>query len=262
MTETFGANLALGTLLADLSLHRPTQAFISARQRLLSLVVAPLLLLIGLYIGSYPQEHEDWMGWSLGLHNFFVNPDAPAGSRGSLVVPEGTDARRRLSALCVHLCAVAIFVSASLRELLSHRYLQWLGHHSFAVYLVHGTILRTVGVWIIYGWDAGEPWNPPGMREDGTTPEPEWLKRRGRAATVVSVIVFIILTYSAAWAWMKYVDSACARATVWLEHRLFEPKDAASDAEKGRRGATSASSSSAANGHPPAAPILGRTAPP
>jgi hypothetical protein len=53
MTETFGANLALGTLLAELSLHRPTQNFMASRARLLTYVVAPVLLVIGLFLGGF-----------------------------------------------------------------------------------------------------------------------------------------------------------------------------------------------------------------
>ncbi len=201
----------------------------------MSFVVSPLLILTGLWIGSYPQEHEDWSSWSLWLHNTFVNPDAPNGERGSLIVPDGTNPQRRFSSLAVQLCALAIFISPVLREALANKRLQWLGRHSFAVYLIHGTILRTVGVWIIYGI-SGEPWQPAGIREDGEPEEQQWLAPRGRAHVYASVIVFIILTYSAAWAWMRYIDSACARATAWLERKVFEEEDTQSTAEKGQNG--------------------------
>ncbi|MCV5073210.1 hypothetical protein OFB51_24735, partial [Escherichia coli] len=62
--------------------------------------------------------------------------------------------------------AVCIFLSPSLQNLLSHRLLLWLGHHSFAVYLTHGTILRTLGMWIVYGI-SGQPWVDPGRNADG-----------------------------------------------------------------------------------------------
>lgn len=230
-TETFGSLISLGTLLADLSLHRPTQNFIASNHRILSLVVAPLLILSGLFLGSYPQEHEDWSRWSLGLQQTFVNMDPPPGaSRGSLLVPEGTDARRRFSSIAIQCCAVAIFISPALRELLSNRYFLWLGRHSFAVYLVHGTILRTVGMWIAYGLTPRFE-----QRADGTFEE--FMHIRSKASVHLAILVFVVLTYTAAWAWMRWVDTACARATQWLESKVFqaEEDEDADEAEKGFR---------------------------
>lgn len=164
-----------------------------------------------------------------------MEPNGPDGAKGSLLIPAGTDAPRRFSSFAVQLCAIAVFTSAGLREALSNKYLRWLGHHSFAVYLVHGTILRTIGVWIIYGM-SGEPWRPAGVNEDGSPQEQEWLHRRGWIATPFSVVVFVLLTYTAAWAWMRWVDSACHRTTMWLEERVFQTEDSASVAEKALRG--------------------------
>jgi hypothetical protein len=223
--------LALGTLLAELAQHRPTQNFITARRRLLTFVVAPLLLLIGGFVGSYPAEHEDWSGWSRNLHHVLVDP-AGDQSRGSLLVPKGADVQRRTSAFFIMCTAVALFVAPVLQRLLSHRYLLWLGHHSFAVYLVHGTILRTVAIWIVYGI-TGEPWEPAGKNEDGSPREPVWLRPRGRPHKMVAILVFVALTYTAAWAWMRWVDSACARATQWLEKKVFDDEDAVAEGKVG-----------------------------
>ncbi|KAK3368740.1 acyltransferase family-domain-containing protein [Podospora didyma] len=223
LTETFGANLALGTLLAELAQHRPTQNWISSHQRLLTYIIAPLLILIGGWVGSYPQEHEDWSPWAAHLHRWLVDP-AGDGSRGSFIVPLGSNVQRRSSAFFVQCSAIAIFLSPLLQKMLSHRYLLWLGHHSFAVYLVHGTILRTVGMWIVYGI-TGEPWKLAAKNEDGTSQPQEWLPMRSRGYIIVGVVVFTALTYTAAWAWMRWVDTACARATQWLEAKVFEEED-------------------------------------
>ncbi|KAK4096445.1 hypothetical protein N658DRAFT_436117 [Parathielavia hyrcaniae] len=228
LTETFGAMLALGTLLAELSQHRPTQNFISTHQRLLTYVVAPLILLVGGFIGSYPQEHEDWSSWSRFLHSHLVKG-------GSIVVPEGSNVNRRTSGFFIMCAAVSLFLSPLFQKLLSHRLLIWLGHHSFAVYLVHGTILRTVGIWIVYGI-SGEPWEPAGKNEDGTDRPQEWIPPRGRSYKMVAVVVFTALTYAAAWAWMKWVDTACARTTQWLENKVFDDDEGEGNgglAEKG-----------------------------
>jgi hypothetical protein len=232
--ETFGAMLALGTLLAELAQHRPTQNFIASHQRLLTFVVAPLILLIGGFVGSYPQEHEDWSSWSRFLLQHLVDPEGD-GSRGSIIVPRGTDRQRRTSAFFIMCVSVSLFLSPLFQKLLSHRLLIWLGHHSFAVYLVHGTILRTVGIWIAYGI-SGEPWEEAGKNEDGTPREQEWIPPRGRPHTMVAIVVFVVLTYTAAWAWMRWVDTACARATQWLENRVFDDEEGEGNGELAEKG--------------------------
>jgi hypothetical protein len=141
---------------------------------------------------------------------------------------------RRLSSFAIQMCAVGLFLSQPLRDALSHKALMWLGHHSFAVYLVHGTILRTVGMWIVYGI-SGEPFTPAGINEDGSERGEIWIPRAGKWRVRFAALVFLALTYTAAWAWMRWVDTACASATVWLEKKVFDSdEDKHALAEKGR----------------------------
>lgn len=210
-------------LLAELAQHRPTQNFISSYQRIFTFIVAPALLLIGGWVGSYPQEHEDWAEWSQNLHNWLLNPEGLEGSEnlGSLLVPKGSNIHRRTSAFFIYTVAISIFVSPPIQRLLSHRYFLWFGRHSFAVYLVHGTLLRTVGVWVVYGI-SGQPWVKAETNEDGSPQPQEWVHPKSRSHKMLAVMVFTGVTYLAAWAWMKWVDTACARATQWLENRVFD----------------------------------------
>lgn len=214
--------VTLGSLLADLSLHRRTQNFIASHHRVLSLVVAPLLIILGLVIGSYPQEHEGYSNWSHWLHETFVaRTDEPESEPiGSLLVPEGTDPPRRFTSAAVQLCAAAIFLSPMLRNALSHRYLLWLGQHSFAVYLVHGTILRSVGMWVAYEW-----WPEESTMLDGDETLQQYTHVRSEASVYASIVVFIALSYISAWAWMRWVDTACATVAQRWEALVFQDEE-------------------------------------
>lgn len=226
--------IALGTLLADLSLHRRTQNFIAAHHLVFSLVAAPMLIIFGLLIGSYPQEHEEYSDWSHWLHEAFVakigdQEDEPT---GSLLVPGGTDPQRRFTSAAVQLCTVAVFLSPVLRDALSHPCLLWLGQQSFAVYLVHGTILRSIGIWVAYGL-----WPEQFVIQKDESLQ-QYTHVRSKVWIYASVVLFIALSYISAWAWMRWVDTACATATRWSEHMVFRREEEGGDdkAEYGVRG--------------------------
>jgi hypothetical protein len=162
----------------------------------------------------------------------FVDP-AGDKSRGTFLVPLGTDAPRRMSGTAVRMCATAIFLSPALRDALSHRLLLWLGRHSFAVYLVHGTLLRTVGMWIVYGTSLDGYVPGGGLDEHGNRKDPQYLRPLSAGHKRIAMIVFIILTYLCAWAWVKYVDSACEAFTAWLERKVFVDEDEATGGKQG-----------------------------
>ncbi|KAF2816198.1 uncharacterized protein BDZ99DRAFT_406765, partial [Mytilinidion resinicola] len=212
MTETFGVQLYFGMLISDLSQQSAIQTFISSHRRALNYLAAPILITCGLYFASYPQEHQEWEPWSEYLQSltpYFIPERVHLGEHG-----------RRFTAIGTDLCIVGVFLSPAARLALEHRWLMWLGRHSFAVYLIHGTILRTLGVWIVYGI-SGEPWHQAVEGE-----KQYWLQKRGGAPVVwVSMVTFVTLTYAGAWLWMRYVDEACARATQWLEAKVFASED-------------------------------------
>ena len=92
-------------------------------------------------------------------------------------------------------------------------------------------------MWIVYGITS-QGWVPAGatVNEDGSPRGEQFMHPKSGAHKIMGIIIFTAVTYTAAWAWMKWVDPACARATQWLEKRVFEddsdePKS--SFAEKG-----------------------------
>ena len=152
------------------------------------------------------------------MRRYLVNNSPPEGQpKGTWIVPEGTSAQERLSSLAIQLCAVGIFLSPALRNGMSHKLFLWLGNHSFAVYLLHGTILRTVAIWISYGMVPQFAQNADGHTE-------EFTHVLGGGHVASAIVSFIILTYALAWAWMRWVDTFCEGITDWMVSKSL-PQD-------------------------------------
>lgn len=113
---------------------------------------------------------------------------------------------------------LAIYLSPSTKEFLANRLLLWLGKQSFAVYLIHGTMLRAVLCWMLYGI-SGQPWEGGEAATDDQ--RDDWLPLRPPWVVGISVPVWIGLVYVFAAAWTAYVDPFCARLTARLEKAVF-----------------------------------------
>jgi hypothetical protein len=171
-----------------------------------------ICLTLGVYVAGFPGEHAEWAGWSRQL--IYV---------GDHIFPPGTtDYAKRWSAVGWDLCALGIVLSPSLQNLFSNRLFMWLGRNSFAVYLTHGTLLRVVLVRMIYGF-SGEPWVVDKDNEGNDVFH--WLPRGGPFTFIVSIPIWFVLLYTCAHLWTTYVDSTCAKITLWLEKAMFEEED-------------------------------------
>jgi peptidoglycan/LPS O-acetylase OafA/YrhL len=186
-----------GLFLADLQNHAPAIEWTNARSWT-KYYLAPLLMVLGLYFASYPEEHQEWMPWSHSLHLF-----------SQYLLPEDYDHPRFFTGLGLECITLAIHFSPMLKDLLANRYFLWLGKQSFAVYLIHGTLLRTLLTWMVYGVRTPRPV----QNEDGVWQAGEVLKVKSWPMLVVHIPLFFVILYSLAMIWVKYVDSACARWT-------------------------------------------------
>lgn len=196
-----------GMLLSDLSYHTALKDFIEKHPRGRKFLTIPLTI-IGLLIASYPGEHPEWAGWSNMMFK-----------ASQYIFPPEVNVGKRYTAIGIDMIILAIFFSPSTKDFLSSRLLLWLGKQSFAVYLVHGTLLRTVLCWMLYGITA-QPWAPK-FDEKGEFAEPPWIPIRGPWVVGIAIPVWIGIVYVCAAAWTKYVDSFCARVTQWLEGVMF-----------------------------------------
>ena len=200
-----------GMLLSDLSHSMALKNWIKTHPYGRKMIIVPLAI-IGLLVASYPGENPEWMGWSNSMFDL-----------AQYIFPPETDIGKRYTALGIDLIILAIYLSPSAKEFLANSVLLWLGKQSFAVYLVHGTMLRVVLVWMLYGI-SGQPWEGG---EALTDDEREWLPLRPPWVVAISIPVWIGLVYAVAAAWTAYVDPFCARMTQKLERAVFTEDDQA-----------------------------------
>ena len=207
--------MIFGMLLVDLALHTSYRRFLSSQTKLCTYLSIPLILL-GWYLISYPDAQPEWSPWSLSLYKL-----APY-----LFPSEVPNISKRYTALGVDLVAFGIQACHPAKSVLSNTFFLWLGRNSFAVYLIHGTLLRTVLAWMLYGI-TGKPFDPTPVNtlhhDDGTEEiQPEWLHRKAHGLLFFLVIgVWLCVVYLCAQIWTTHVDAWCGRVTKRLEDHVF-----------------------------------------
>ena len=202
--------MIFGTFLSDLAQHPNYQQYLANHPKLCTRLSIPFIIL-GLYFCSYPDAEPQWAAWSDHLDKI-----------GTWIFPADTMQPKRWTALGVDIVAFALQLNAPAKAVLSNKFFLWLGKNSFAVYLIHGTLLRTVLAWLVYGisGEHGEPWRVT-INEDGDEVLPPWLPRTTGPIFWGSVVVWLCLVYWCAHLWTTYVDAWCGKVTKMLEDYVF-----------------------------------------
>src|ERR1700722_9878301 len=104
-----------GMFLADLSNHAPIQQWSNTRPWTRT-ILSPILLFIGLFLASYPEDKPGWARWSAWLKQL-----------STYILPQGFDTPRFFTAFGLELITLSIHFSPRLKDLLSNRYFLWLG---------------------------------------------------------------------------------------------------------------------------------------
>lgn len=132
--------------------------------------------------------------------------------------PKHPDTPRFYTGLGLEFLALGMHFSEPIKAGLSHKYLLFAGKNSFAVYLLHGTLLRTILVWMLYGLVAPADV----LQEDGTYRQAPHLELGSRFAFYFWLLVWMTLQYWLASQWTKYVDPFCANLTQKLERYVLK----------------------------------------
>jgi peptidoglycan/LPS O-acetylase OafA/YrhL len=218
MPTAFGMQFFFGAFLSDLSQHPGHIAWCQAR-KWTSRVLAPILIFIGLLLASYPEDKAQWMRWSEFM-----------GQMSIWIFPRDNETPRFYSGIGLEFVALGIHFSPSAKNVLSNKYLLWFGKNSFAVYLLHGTLLRTVLVWLYFGTTL-----PADVTLDDGKVEPgPPIPQPGRARFWFWLPIWLVFLYAVANLWTKYVDPWCARVTEKLVNYVWEDQKVDLNAEKER----------------------------
>lgn len=218
----FGMQFFFGAFMADLQNRQvdetaaPVVAFLSPNKnhaKILRAFGAIFFLAIGFFVASLPDDHYDYQPWSQSLYEFL-----------RAILPRDPDFPRFSSGLGLDLIVLGLHFSNGARNVLSSKPFIWLGRMSFAVYLLHNQILRSVLCWMVYGFSLPE--QPEAVQDDETgewfTPEPGRLEFPGASRLFMVLPLYWALVYSAAWVWTTYVDAWSAKITEMLVGAIKE----------------------------------------
>ncbi len=136
MLAWVGPTCFTGLLLSEFSLST-----IPSQLAPYSKVLTPPLAVFSLILMSYTQHAPKLQPWSRALHSF--------GTKYLLGDAEDS-LDRTYGGVGGALLLASIIISPHARYVLSRKPLKWLGKVSFAIYLLHGTVLRTVFSWILF----------------------------------------------------------------------------------------------------------------
>ena len=146
-----GVNMFAGILFAELQ-----HSNAPGRVARYSLFTFPPLIAIALLFMSFPSEYQHFAPWSLTLFKWHV-----------AIAPEDAELMRFWPTIGAQLLCLTIFCSPHLRRFLSHPVFLWLGKVSFPMYLIHGTLMRSLLSWLLF---AGQKLSP--MEEVVPLPRP------------------------------------------------------------------------------------------
>ncbi|KAI1856951.1 uncharacterized protein JN550_013553 [Neoarthrinium moseri] len=196
-----------GVFICDLQNLPSANDFIMNRPRI-SKVLAIFFLIISCFISSYPKGHPEWQSWSAWQFSILKS-----------ILPNDPDFPRFGSGIGLKLITLDIHFSPFIKDVLSSKYLLWLGKQSFAIYLLHG-LLRWLLCWIIYGARL-----PADIVNDAGETISGKLIFPGAWKLILCLPVWLPLNYAVANLWITYVDPWCAQLTEQVVGHVKENYD-------------------------------------
>jgi len=182
-----GINVVGGMILAEIQ----TLSLPPFQSRFLWLITL-WTAFMGLWMMSYPSEYSFLVRWGRQMDAI-----------GNIIFPNGCDVSRFWASLGAQLLCFSIYFNNDLRTFFSIRPFTYLGDISFSIYLLHGTLMRSVLAWSAFGpqWLAGvDP-------VEGKIPMP------GHLHLLLVIPYFIFVTIWVSVWWTRKVEPLFQQAT-------------------------------------------------
>ena len=164
---------------------------------------APLTI-FSLFLMSFPSEYQHFASWS----NTLLDITNRYG-------PPGLDPGRTLPTMGAKLLCLTILISPQLRRILAHRALAWLGKVSFPLYLLHGTLMRSLLAWMLFAGKSLAPISEPGRETVMRYPLP------GMAVFVIAIPVFWVSLGVCSHLWANNIEPYFGKFTKRAEDLMF-----------------------------------------
>lgn len=204
---TFATQFYFGMFMCELSQQERINKWMEEHPSF-GYTVPPLFMVFGAYIASYPGGEFELASWSKDLERI-----------GHVLFPKDADFPRFWSALGLQFFALGVQYHQPTKNFLSNKYLLFLGKNSFAVYLLHGTLLRTLLTMFLYGFFP--PPYEPAYNEQNELIRPPEMHKIPRWTQLFTVPCWFVIVYVVAHFWTVYVDAWCGRVTKKLEDWAF-----------------------------------------
>jgi peptidoglycan/LPS O-acetylase OafA/YrhL len=199
-----GFTCFMGVALAELSMSSLAQTLAP-----FSSIISPFVALFGLVLMSYPNSNPSTAPWSASMMTFgrahFGNHELERvyGSAGGVLL------------------IAAIIISPYARSVLSKQPLKWLGKVSFAIYLVHGTVMRTVFAWALWLGSKKQDVDVSVSHSDEGGWEIYQTANRylipGATRCFVATCVLLLATLLASHLWSSKIEPFCAKTSGVVE---------------------------------------------
>lgn len=198
-----GIPIFSGAVLAELSMDPKIIKFASSRY-VANRIVPFIMVILGLYMSSFPSKKPEWAGWSKTL-----------GDIGLTIFPRGSEIWSAWASTGSLFLLAGIVLSEPLQQFLSHPAFLYLGTHSFPIYLIHGPLLRSFLNWMLYLFVA-----PVWYEEkEGDKITRVWARYHLPPAWkfVIALPIYFVVLLWLAQLWTAKLEPQCGRLTKWLE---------------------------------------------
>lgn len=203
-------------ILAEISFYN----LATLRPRLFFKALPYGLIALGLYMCSYPDQYAEQATWSSQLT-----------SLAQFIFPKGANISRFYAGLGAQMVCFGVILSPFMRRSLSHPALLWLGSVSFPLYLIHGPLMRSVLVHLLY-----LPMSlrfQPSRRADGTLDPESYIPTPSSSRLVVVLVVFFAFLLYVVQQWATHVEPRIGALTSafekfsrsWGRSGLWSPKE-------------------------------------